>query len=822
MRFKERLFNLRQRKIGMTNTNRSSKIEILAPCGSYDILIAAIHAGADACYIGGNRFGARAYAQNFDEQAIIQAISYAHLHGVKIYLTVNTLFKQHEITQIYDYIRPYYEAGLDAVIVQDLGAFSLIRSCFPDLPIHCSTQMNITSVHGAVMMAKQGAKRVVTAREMTLDEIAAIKQQTDIEIETFVHGALCYSYSGQCLMSSLAGGRSGNRGRCAQPCRKCYDDSYILSMKDLCSLTHVPKLMEAGIDSLKIEGRMKNVAYVASAVHAYKTIAEDYQNNCYDEDKAKALSFDLANIYNRGGFTDGYFFRHNGRDMISVSRPNNQGVCIGTLIGTKAGKVQIRLSEDLYKQDVLELSCKNSEIIEITSGIAANKGELVTLNCPKTKLLKEGTSVYRTKCVHLIEQIESNYINEYKKQPLNMMLTAKIGEPLSLTVSTMIENTSYKTQVTGCVVEHSKQDNLSEDMIKKPLGQLGNTDYYAACITIDYSTDAFVPAGLLKKLRREAIEKLEEEIVDSKRRPAVKTVKIEDGMPTNEKLLHPNERNTDDTLFIRVSNLIQLEEVLKFHQNHEILINGIAIPYAVYSQLEENHKTSMIKQKITYFIELPHIVSKADTINQYLPNELIGGIYIRNIDGLAMFANSDFSTDYSTDLEIICDAGLYCYNQLAFYYIRSILGENRKIRFIMPRELTISELQELSDMPICMTLYEYQPVMLTANCSKKSTGHCDHADAIRKITDDKNNIFYEQAFCNRCYNVIYNGTPYNILDKYRESSFDHIHAAGYCMQFTIESAKEIEKVLSDYCRSLSNEQLIIGQKTNGHLYRGVL
>ena len=214
----------------------SSKIEVLAPCGSYDILVAAVHAGADACYIGGNSFGARAYAENFDTDTIRKAVRYAHLHGVRVYLTVNTLVKEEEFADLYAYIKPFYEVGGDALIIQDLGVFDYVRKQFPDIAIHCSTQMNITSRYGAAMMRRQGATRVVTAREMSLAEIRDIKEHVDVEIETFVHGAMCYSYSGQCLMSSLAGGRSGNRGRCAQPCRKCYDGSYLLSMKDMCTL----------------------------------------------------------------------------------------------------------------------------------------------------------------------------------------------------------------------------------------------------------------------------------------------------------------------------------------------------------------------------------------------------------------------------------------------------------------------------------------------------------------------------------------------------------------------------------------------------------
>ena len=239
------------------------QVEILAPAGSYQSLEAAVHAGADAVYIGGTRFGARAFADNLTEEELLSAIDYVHLHGKKIYLTINTLFKEKELQEeLYPYLLPYYKQGLDAVIVQDMGVLTFIREQFPDLPVHASTQMTITNVSGARLLEKLGVQRVVTARELSLAEIKEIAEETSLEIESFVHGALCYCYSGQCLYSSLIGGRSGNRGQCAQPCRLPYrtkgqkDDAYLLSLKDICTLELIPELVDAGIHSFKIEGRV--------------------------------------------------------------------------------------------------------------------------------------------------------------------------------------------------------------------------------------------------------------------------------------------------------------------------------------------------------------------------------------------------------------------------------------------------------------------------------------------------------------------------------------------------------------------------------------
>ena len=247
------------------------EIEILAPAGSYESLKAAIAAGADAVYVGGNRFGARAYANNFSEEELLEAIDYVHLHGKKIYLTVNTLLKEKELErELYSYLLPYYRQGLDAVIVQDSGVLRFVREYFPSFPIHASTQMTITGADGARFMEEQGVERIVTARELSLKEIKEISEKTSLEIESFVHGALCYCYSGQCLYSSLLGGRSGNRGQCAQPCRLPYKvdgkTSYVMSLKDLCTVEFIPDLAEAGIYSFKIEGRMKKPEYVAAVL----------------------------------------------------------------------------------------------------------------------------------------------------------------------------------------------------------------------------------------------------------------------------------------------------------------------------------------------------------------------------------------------------------------------------------------------------------------------------------------------------------------------------------------------------------------------------
>ena len=343
--------------------------EILAPAGTPAALLAAIRAGADAIYLGGSLFSARAFAGNFNQEELLKAIEDCHLFDVKLYMTVNTLMKEKEMSGLVSYMKPFYQAGLDGVIVQDVGCAKVLQEAFPDLALHASTQMSISSAYGAALLKAQGFKRVVPARELSLAELKEIKEESGIEIETFVHGAMCFSYSGKCLLSSFAGGRSGNRGRCAQPCRKCYDlldvgaQEYARSMKDRCILRILPDLIEAGIDSFKIEGRMKNPVYVASTVIAYKKARDYYLGSvaggAFDrkkyEDFIHPLEKELADIYNRGGFSKGYYYTEKGPEMMANERPNHTGVLIGRVERIVPPELFIRLTEDVYAQDVLEI-----------------------------------------------------------------------------------------------------------------------------------------------------------------------------------------------------------------------------------------------------------------------------------------------------------------------------------------------------------------------------------------------------------------------------------------------------------------------------------
>lgn len=434
-----------------------AEIELLAPAGSVESLKAAIHAGADAVYIGGSKYGARAYANNPGQQELLSALDYVHLHGKKIYLTVNTLLKNQEIEELYSYLLPYYLHGLDGVIVQDFGAFTFLREHFKGLPLHASTQMAITGQEGAKLLEEMGASRIVTARELSLKEIRKIKKNCHVEIESFVHGALCYCYSGQCLMSSMLGGRSGNRGRCAQPCRLPYEvkrdgkringknESYVLSPKDMCTVGILPDIIEAGVSSLKIEGRMKSPEYTAGVVAVYRKYIDLYQERgkegfCVSgEDRER-----LEQIYSRGGFHESYYMQHNGRNMITLEKPSYIG-----------------------KNEKLE------------------------------------------------EEIKQEYVNKEKKIPIEGIASIAIGKPMEINISCKAQQ--IICQGNNAVLPAERQPATMET-IEKQLKKTGNTPFVWEKLQIDMEENAFVPIKELNELRRNALEQLKGKLLARYRR----------------------------------------------------------------------------------------------------------------------------------------------------------------------------------------------------------------------------------------------------------------------------------------------------------------
>ena len=504
--------------------------EILAPAGTPVALEAAIKAGADAVYLGGSLFSARAFAGNFDQEELLKAIDDCHLFGVKLYMTVNTLMKEKEMSGLISYMEPYYRAGLDGVIVQDVGVAKVLGEQFPDLGLHASTQMSISSEYGARLLKEQGFKRVVPARELSLAELKEIKDNTGLEIETFVHGAMCFSYSGKCLLSSFVGGRSGNRGRCAQPCRKCYETwgeeadqdassrDYAMSMKDMCTLRILPELIEAGIDSFKIEGRMKNPVYVASTVSAYRLARDHYLDarttGTFRREEYEAfirpLERELADIYNRGGFSEGYYFTEKGPEMMASERPNHTGVFVGTVEKIAPPEVFIRLEEDVHAQDVLEIRPAG---VELTSAGSGAKGDHLSLKGKEFRAIQKGQDVFRTRNNQLISRIQEEIIDPEKQIPIQGKITAKIGEPLTITLEGEVSVTAE-----GDVVEKARKQPTGKEELLEKLRKTGGSIVRFENVEIDTDEDIFVPMSAFNQLRRKASEQYRQKMIARYRR----------------------------------------------------------------------------------------------------------------------------------------------------------------------------------------------------------------------------------------------------------------------------------------------------------------
>lgn len=492
------------------------KPELLAPVGSKESLFAAIEAGCDAVYLGGTSFGARKFASNFNQEEMKEAILYAHQYGVKVYVTVNTLIYENEVEEFLKYIEFLHKANVDAVIMQDIGMMDLVRKTYPNLSIHASTQMHIHNLEGVQFVSNLGLERVVLARETSIDEIKKIKQNTNIELEIFIHGALCMSYSGQCLMSSLIGGRSGNRGTCTQCCRLPYDfisdgvkinkDSYLLSTKDLNSIKYLNELLALGIDSLKIEGRMKSPEYVYQVVHLYRmAIDAYYSHETIDlEEEIKKLQV----IFNRQ-FTKGFLFNEENNEFINHYRPNHMGLAIGKVLDYQNGFATILLSEPLNRLDGIRIVGKKDigftvlKMFQNKKEISsAHPNDIISLKIDE-KVMK-GDIVLKTKDNELIKEIQKRCKEKNRKVMIKGHVIAKNNEALKLVVSYQ----DQKVEIKGDLVEQSKTSPTLENDIRYSLNKLGNTPFQFEQLEIEKDENIFIRVYSLNELRRKMVEKL--------------------------------------------------------------------------------------------------------------------------------------------------------------------------------------------------------------------------------------------------------------------------------------------------------------------------
>ena len=516
------------------------KIELLAPAGSLQALKAAVENGADAVYIGGPMFSARQKAENFTHEQMVAGVQYAHERGCKVHVAVNTIVSNEEIGQVVEYAYKLAEAKVDAVIVQDLGVAHLLRETLPQLPLHASTQMAVHNTPGVQFLEEQGFERVVLARETSLEAIREIKAETDAELEVFVHGALCVAYSGQCLLSSMIGGRSGNRGLCAQPCRMQYqlvdeggreyqskDGQYLLSTRDLNMIHHLPDLIRAGVTSLKIEGRMKRPEYVATVVRQYRqAIDAYYAGSQFDK---KLADKNLLQIFNRD-FTTGYFYGNQGADLMSHVRPDNRGVLIADVMKVENKKVWVQLHDTLsvgdgyllYNQRGEEIAGKVQEISIKGKAIqSGNKGQIVQMTVSGNAA--GAKQMYRTSDVVLLKAATDSFSrpSQPQKEKVHFKLELSLGKPMMLYAWDDNGNQYYAES--EYIVELAKNRPSDLESVKKQMDRLGNTLYELGEFTAEIEDGIIAPASELNNLRRAAIEGLEAQ----KQESAGETVELE-------------------------------------------------------------------------------------------------------------------------------------------------------------------------------------------------------------------------------------------------------------------------------------------------------
>ncbi len=502
------------------------KPEILSPVGSMASLYAAIEGGCDAVYLAGKLFGARAFADNFSDEELIFAINYSHKYGVKVYVTTNTLVYDSEIPAFMRYIEFLYTNNVDAIIIQDIGMFDLVHKTFPDLEIHISTQMHIHNQEGVELVKSLGASRVVLARETPIDLVKKIRNIPDIELEIFVHGALCISYSGQCLMSSLIGGRSGNRGTCAQCCRQPYElfcndikiskDNYLLSTRDLCTIEHIGELIEAGVDSLKIEGRMKRPEYVYLVTKLYRKAVDFYIETGKVSVTEEEIN-DLKKIFNRN-YTKGFLFNTSNDKFMNTFRPNHMGVKVGNVINVDKNRVKIRLLDNLNLNDGIRFVKNGYEDVgmnvqqmfqnnnKVTS---AKKNETITLLVKDN--VQVNSEVLKTTDYNQLKELDRVIQEQNRKVNVDVSLKAHLGSPLEMTVS---DGKHTVTNYSEYIVDKAMKNPTSYDDIKDHVFRTGNTIYNINIFDLDYDDNIFIPIKTLNDLRRDSLEKLEELRID--------------------------------------------------------------------------------------------------------------------------------------------------------------------------------------------------------------------------------------------------------------------------------------------------------------------
>ncbi len=601
------------------------KVELLSPAGNMEALLQAIHAGADAVYLGGKKFGARAYASNFDNEEMTKAIKLCHLYGVKIYVTINTIIYEKEIEESLNYIKFLHENGVDALIMQDLGLISIVRQKYPNLEIHASTQAHNHNDEGLKAMRDIGITRVVLAREMSLSEINELS--TNIEKEVFIHGALCISYSGCCLFSSLNGGRSGNRGECVGSCRLPYElysndklinvkGEYLLSTKELCTIEHLKELLDSNITSFKIEGRMKSPEYVGYITRLYRTLIDKY----YSNEEMIVSEEDLLNIkklYNRE-LTKGFLFNSTNKELMNIKTPNHIGIPVGEVVSYDKDKIRIKLSYDLNQEDGIRLPNNEGMIVNM---LYNEKGLLVN------KIFENNIAIIDNKINLSIKGIVSKTVDSllmkdlknYEEKKIN--ITIKCNLTVGKEIELILDDNEFEVIVKGQMIEKAINAPVSAERIKEQLLKLGNTPFKCFNIEINLSEEVFISIKELNELRRLATEKL-----IFKRENRKKEVLIND----IEQL--PLNNNSNDKLSINI--LVRDEDQLVEAINNNV-DNIYITDYKLYNKYKSNktiyYRTKRVNNVNKDFNNLNILATELGSVYKYSKNNSVVSDYYLNV-----------------------------------------------------------------------------------------------------------------------------------------------------------------------------------------------
>ncbi len=795
------------------------QIELLSPAGSMESVYAAVNNGCNAVYIGGKHFSARQYANNFSPEEMEQVCDYCHVRGVKVYVTVNILYKQKEIPALLKYIKQLYEMGVDALILQDIGAAKVIQKYFP-IPLHASTQLTSNNLQDIDFLYQQGFSKIVLSRELSLEEVKYIAQNTEAEIEVFVHGALCVCYSGQCIMSSMLGGRSGNRGRCAQTCRLPYtlyqgydkiEQGHLLSPKDMQTITILPQIIESGVASLKIEGRMKNPEYVAGVTQIYRKYLDLYANSPenYEVD-TKDLKI-LMQLFNRGGFTEGYYQTNAGRDMMSIERPKTWGLKTGFVdsYNEKAGRVTIRTREPLVPGDGIEIWTQNEPHVGSNISRASKAGEFINLAIKGD--ISKNDVVYKTHDKALEDTLKKTWQKDNRKLSVYGKLRAKKGLPLCYQLWDNKGNMVYQE---GDMVEEAQKQALSMEKLKQQAIKTGSTPFCIESLELEVDDNIYIGISSINEVRRAATEALQHSILKKSKRKAAYQIEQQKQSP----IIKTKKLN------VLVSTREQFDVVSKDRR-----VN------ILYCELTEDFKKNYLryievchKNNIKLYAAFPRI--------QRSESKEIDILKESNIDGFLVRSPGQFKMVSKTGKEITIDYSMNVLNQESVsFWLKQ--GANNVCVSV---ENNLQEINAIANKNCEMVVYGYLPLMITQQCpignyaGGKTNGiFCSKKgeDSLYFLKDRKGMKFPLMPDCNQCVCSILNAKPLFTLkfyDEILESTTGSVR-----LIFTKEGSKRTERILNAYaemtkdCTIQSGETKILLHEMNekgstkGHYFRGV-